>query len=118
MQSHSFNILAYFWWLPIICLLMYIISFNLGLGAVPWTILSEIFPANVRSSASALESSLCFGSSFVVTIAFPILSEILGMAQCFWIFGLCCILGVVFIHFVVPETKGKSLMEIQAMLSD
>ncbi|CAG9773558.1 unnamed protein product [Ceutorhynchus assimilis] len=117
LQKLQFAMLAYFWWFPITCLILYMISFNLGLGPVPWTILSEIFPDNVKSSALALASGTCFGVSFVVTMAFPIISEMLGMAQSFWLFGVCCVIGIVFIQFVVPETKGKKVAEIQEMLS-
>lgn len=117
LHRSKFSMLAYFWWLPIVCLLVYIVSFNLGLGPVPWTVLSEIFPNNVKASASALVSSTCFGISFVITMAFPILSEILGMAETFWTFGICCILGLLFVYYIVPETKGKTLAEIQEILS-
>ncbi|KAF7270694.1 hypothetical protein GWI33_016362 [Rhynchophorus ferrugineus] len=117
LRKHEFSLLAYFWWLPIVCLLLYIVSFNLGIGPVPWTVLSEIFPSNVKSSATALASATCFSTSFVVTMAFPLLSEMIGMAQCFWLFGLCCVLGIIFIYFVVPETKGKTVTEIQQILS-
>ncbi|ERL95872.1 hypothetical protein D910_00506, partial [Dendroctonus ponderosae] len=116
LHKHEFRLLEYFWWLPISCLLLYIVSFNLGLGPVPWTVLSEIFPDNVKSSASALISSICFGTSFVVTLAFPILSEMLGMAESFWLFGLCCIFGAVFVRFIVVETKGRNPMQIQEIL--
>lgn len=117
LHRHQFAMLTYLWWLPIACLILYIVSFNLGLGPVPWTILSEVFPDNVKSSAAALVSSTCFGVSFVVTMAFPIISEMLGMAESFWMFGSCCVLGVIFIYCVVPETKGKNVKEIQEILS-
>ncbi|XP_066151668.1 facilitated trehalose transporter Tret1-like [Euwallacea fornicatus] len=117
LQQHQFAMLVYFWWLPIACLLLYIVSFNFGLGSVPWTVLSEVFPDNVKSSASAIASATCFGISFVVTLVFPILSEALGMAQLFWVFGGCCVLGAIFIQLVMIETKGKNVTEIQEILS-
>lgn len=116
LRKHEFGLLQYFWWLPISCLILYIVSFNLGLGPVPWTVLSEIFPDNVKSSASALISSICFGTSFVVTLAFPMLSEMIGMAESFWLFGLCCIFGAIFVRFIVVETKGRNPMQIQEIL--
>lgn len=117
LQRYQFSALERFWWLPIACLLLYIVSFNLGLGPVPWTILSEVFPDNVKSTASALASGTCFGVSFVVTLAFPIVSQILGMAETFWVFGGCCVAGAIFIQFVVIETKGRNIAEIQQILN-
>ncbi|XP_066246327.1 facilitated trehalose transporter Tret1-like [Euwallacea similis] len=117
LQRHQFAMLVYFWWLPIACLLLYIVSFNLGLGPVPWTVLSEVFPDNVKSIASALASATCFGVSFLVTLAFPIVSETLGMAESFWVFGVCCAFGAIFIKLVMIETKGKNVTEIQEILS-
>ncbi|XP_050311252.1 facilitated trehalose transporter Tret1-like [Anthonomus grandis grandis] len=110
-------LLAYLWWLPIASLIFYIVCFNMGLGPLPWTVLSEIFPDNVKSSAAAVASATCFMVSFVVTMAFPMINEMLGMAESFWLFGVCCVLGTVFIYFVVPETKGRSVQEIQEIFS-
>ncbi|KAH1016635.1 hypothetical protein HUJ04_007823 [Dendroctonus ponderosae] len=118
LHKHECRLLEYFWWLPISCLLLYIVSFNLGLGPVTWTVLCEVFPDNVKSTASSMVAAICFLSSFLVTFAFPVLSELLGMAESFWLFGLCCVLGIIFIHYVVVETKGKSAIEIQKILSE
>lgn len=117
LHKHEFRLLEHFWWLPISCLLLYIVSFNLGLGPVTWTVLCEVFPDNVKSTASSIVAAICFLSSFLVTFAFPMLSELLGMAESFWLFGICCVLGIIFIQYVVVETKGKSAMEIQKILS-
>ncbi|XP_060521267.1 facilitated trehalose transporter Tret1-like [Cylas formicarius] len=117
LQRMQFSLLPYFWWLPIVCLVVYIISFNLGLGPVSWTVLSEVFPSNIKSFASALASAITFGTSFVITIGFPIISEAIGMAETFWLLGACCLAGFAFTYLVVPETKGRTLTEIQEILS-
>ncbi|XP_060522297.1 facilitated trehalose transporter Tret1-like [Cylas formicarius] len=105
-------------WLPVLCLMVYVVSFNFGLGPVIWIIIGEIFPPNMRATASAFVNVVCYVGSFLVMFLYPIISEYLGMAAAFWIFSCCCLAGSVFIYFVVPETKGKSLAEIQVMLSD
>ncbi|KAJ8950727.1 hypothetical protein NQ314_007789 [Rhamnusium bicolor] len=115
-NSKIYNVDSIFW-LPVVCLMVYIVSFNMGLGPLPWAIMGEIFPAHVKSVAAALTSFSCFLAGFGVTMGFPIIVESLGMAQCFWIFGSCCILSISFIYTVVPETKGKTLAEIQKILS-
>ncbi|KAL1497476.1 hypothetical protein ABEB36_008435 [Hypothenemus hampei] len=117
LQRINFSMLAYFWWLPVTSLVFYIIAFNLGIGPIAWTIMSEIFPDNVKSSGASLVTAISFVLSFIVTLAFPIISDALGLAGSFWLFGICCILGSVFVHFVVFETKGKSMSEIQAILN-
>lgn len=115
-KSKIYNVESLFW-LPVVCLMIYIISFNVGLGPLPWTIVSEIFPPNVKSEAAALTAFVCFLASFVVTLGFPTMAQSFGMAQCFWLFGFCCILGSIFIYAAVPETKGKTLSEIQQVLT-
>ncbi|XP_030754396.1 facilitated trehalose transporter Tret1-like [Sitophilus oryzae] len=117
LSKHQFAFVTYIWWLPIVSLIFYIICFNYGVGPVSWTMVSELFPSNVKSSATAMVSATNFGVSFQITIAFPLISEMLGMAQSFWLFGVCCILGAVFILLIVPETKGKTAAEIQQMLN-
>ncbi|XP_030754375.1 facilitated trehalose transporter Tret1-2 homolog [Sitophilus oryzae] len=103
-------------WLPITCLILYMLVFSFGLGPLPWTVMGEIFPSNVKGIASALSSTTAFIASCLVTFLFPVLSEILGMAGSFWLFAAFCLLGFFFVYFVVFETKGKSLAEIQRIL--
>lgn len=117
LQKHKYISLQYFWWLPVACLFVYIICYNLGLGPVPWTILSEIFPNNVKFSAAGLATFMGSGVSFLVTMAFPILNQNLGMAGSFWLFGISLVAGLIFSFLIVPETKGKTLIEIQQIFN-
>ncbi|XP_044253232.1 facilitated trehalose transporter Tret1-like [Tribolium madens] len=103
-------------WLPVMSLVVFIISFNIGLGPIPWAVMAELFPPNVKSIASTFSSIVCFIGAFTITLFFPSLAEVLGMAQAFWFFATFCALGAVFIYFILPETKGKSLQEIQTLL--
>ncbi|XP_060521211.1 facilitated trehalose transporter Tret1-2 homolog [Cylas formicarius] len=104
-------------WLPLICLAVYVVSFNLGIGSVVWVVVSEIFPSGVRATASAVVTACCFASTTLIVFVFPIVTERLGMAASFWIFGCCCVTSFAFIYNAVPETKGKSFAEIQKILS-
>ncbi|XP_060523360.1 facilitated trehalose transporter Tret1-like isoform X2 [Cylas formicarius] len=108
---------TYISWLPIMSLIAFMVAFNLGFANIPWIFLGELFPSNVKSSASTLTASVCFSLSFLITICFPFLSASLGEAGSFWIFGGVLVIGHAFILTVVPETKGKSFKEIQDMLS-
>ncbi|CAH0564577.1 unnamed protein product [Brassicogethes aeneus] len=103
-------------WLPIVTLISYIISFNLGMAPVPFVIVGEIFPSHVKSAASTVLISIKFLTSFIITFLCPVLSSLLGMAPTFCMFGVFCVIGTVLIYFIVPETKGKSLAEIQDIL--
>ncbi|KAJ8946851.1 hypothetical protein NQ318_006761 [Aromia moschata] len=103
-------------WLPVVCVVVYIIVFNIGLGPLPWLVMSEVFPPHAKGVAAALTTCSCFMASFLVTLGFPIIVKLAGMTECLWLFGSFCLLGIVFIYCVVPETKGKSLAEIQQLL--
>lgn len=105
-------------WLPIASILTFIISFNLGFSPVCWAIMGELFPPNIKVIASIFGCTMNMVTAFSVTTCFPYLNEMLGMAWSFWLFGACCAGGFVFVYFVVPETKGKSLQDIQVMLNE
>lgn len=104
-------------WLPIASVLLFIIAFSLALGVIPNAIMSEIFPSNVKSKASSACSGTALLMVFIIQILFPIIVESVGPSWCLWMFGLFSLLGFLFVYFVVPEIKGKSLVEIQELLS-
>lgn len=104
-------------WLPIISVLVFIVTFNLGLGVIPTSIMSELFPSNVKSKAASASTCTSLALMFIVTTAFPIMNDLLGPAWCLWLFSIFEFLGFLFVYFLVPEIKGKSLMEVQELLS-
>lgn len=104
-------------WLPIACLVVYIIAYNLGFGPLPWTVMAEIFPSDIKSTASTATASFCWLLGFLVTKYFDSLSEAIGMAGSFWFFSGFCVVAVIFVFTYMIETKGKSFSEIQATLA-
>lgn len=102
-----------FSWLPVVCLVLYIITYNCGFGPLPWTVMGEIFPTNVRSVASATTSSVCWLLGFILTKFFGQVSNEIGMGGSFWIFAGFCLVAAIFVITYLPETKGKTLAEIQ-----
>ncbi|KAK5644665.1 hypothetical protein RI129_005965 [Pyrocoelia pectoralis] len=104
-------------WLPILCLNVYISFYNFGFGPLPWTVMSEIFPSNVKSSASSATASFCWILGFVVTKFFSSLTGVIGMGGSFWLFSVFCFLAIIFVFTFVIETKGKSFQEIQDILA-
>ncbi|ENN70298.1 facilitated trehalose transporter Tret1 [Dendroctonus ponderosae] len=106
-----------FTWLPIACLIGYIITFCLGFGPIPWAVMGEMFPANVKSVASMTTGATCWFLAFLLTKYFSAVVGLIGKAGSFGLFGGCCALAFAFVYKFLPETKGKSLQEIQDMLS-
>jgi SP family facilitated glucose transporter-like MFS transporter 8 len=106
-----------FQWVPVVCLCLFSIGFSAGLGSVPFVLVGELFSLSAKRIAAPLAQTTNFFLSFVVTLTFPIVAEYVGMFVLFYIFSLCCFIGVLYTWFVVPETKGKSLNEIQAKLN-
>jgi sugar porter (SP) family MFS transporter len=100
--------------LATICLGLYIASFAISLGPVFWLMISEIYPLNIRGSAMSVAALCNWGSNFVVALTFPVLLAALGGAGAFWLFAVLGIVAWFFVWFLVPETKGRSLEEIEA----
>ncbi|KAI4461063.1 sugar transporter-like [Holotrichia oblita] len=99
-------------WLPIVALMVYIFFYNLGIGPMPITILSEIFPPHAKSTATSITIATCFLVSFATAKIFPILAELLNIWLPFLVFGIGNGLGVLGIWYILPETKRKTLSEI------
>ena len=90
--------------------------FAMSLGPIVWVILSEIFPNRIRGAAMALATFSLWVACFVLTYTFPLLNKSLGAAGTFWVYSGICLLGFIFIIIKLPETKGKSLEEIEKTL--
>lgn len=103
-------------WLPIVSLVLYILTYNCGFGPLPWAVMGELFPANVKSTASAFTAAFCWFISFLITKFFSSMVDGMGMGPSFWVFAAFCLVAFIFTLFYVIETKGKSLQEIQEIL--
>ncbi|CRL04570.1 CLUMA_CG017639, isoform A, partial [Clunio marinus] len=101
------------WWISLLALCVYIAAFFFGFGPVPWLILSELFSTDIKGIIVPMTGTFYWTLAFVVTILYPPLHEILGHSTCFFIFTFFNILGIFFGCYLVPETKGKSLKEVQ-----
>jgi len=96
-------------------------SFALSVGPVTWVILSEIFPTRIRGRAMAIATLMLWAANYLVSQTFPILNENAWLnerfnhAFPFWLYAFMCIVQIVFVRRFVPETKGKSLEEIERL---
>ncbi|PPS06768.1 hypothetical protein GOBAR_AA13869 [Gossypium barbadense] len=98
--------------LVIIGVLVFLLSFELGMGGIPWIIVSEIFPLNIRGSGGSMVNLINWTSSWVVSYTFTFLFE-WNSAGTFFILAFMGAVGTVFIGKLVPETKGRTLEELQ-----
>nr|KAG5708353.1 hypothetical protein BaRGS_034384 [Batillaria attramentaria] len=100
-------------WIPVVCLTVFIIGFSLGWGPIPMLIMSEIFPTRGRGTAGAIAIFSNWMCAFIVTKEFMTLQLMLGKDGVFYFFSACCAAGVWFVCKYLPETKGKSLEDIE-----
>lgn len=89
--------------------------FTVGVGPLSWIICSEIFPANIRSLAVSVATVFNWACSFAVTLSFNMIIQALGQHGLFLLYAAVCTMGAFFVSFLVPETRGLSLEEIQQM---
>jgi sugar porter (SP) family MFS transporter len=92
--------------------------YSFSLAPVMWVLLSEIFPNRIRGAAMSISVSALWIGCFTLSYFFPILNNAFGSAKTFWLYGLICVAGFLFILFVLPETKGKTLEQIERELVD
>ncbi len=90
--------------------------YSLTLAPVVWVILSEIFPNRVRGAAMSFAVVVLWIANFLLTYTFPAIKETLGWTLNFWLYALICAIGFAVLAIKLPETKGKSLEEIENLI--
>lgn len=105
--------------LPMLLLVLAAIGcYAMSLAPVTWVVISEIFPNRIRGAAMAVAIMSLWIACFLLTYTFPILNARLGSAGTFWLYAAICLAGFIFIKFKQPETKGKTLEQIERDLVD
>jgi sugar porter (SP) family MFS transporter len=102
----------------LICLIVYIASFAVGLGPVFWLMISEIFPLKVRSAAMSASTVANWAANFVVSTFFLTLTGAITIQGTFWLYAGFGVAAIVFFAFRLPETKNRSLEEISEEVTD
>jgi MFS family permease len=103
-------------WLILLCILGFVASFAVSVGPVMWVLFSELFPNWIRGLAISFVGLVNSAVSFGVQVVFPWELENLGSSLTFMIYGVFALLGLIFIILKLPETKGKSLEELEELL--
>ncbi len=96
-------------------ILLFIAAFAMALGPIPWIVCSEIFPTRVRGRAMSVATFVIWSTCYLVAQSFPMLNDspAIGPAKTFWIYCAFSFLGFLFVFWQMPETKGRSLEEIE-----
>lgn len=97
------------------CLMMYLLAFAVGMGPLPWVINSEIYSVEVRGLASGIAGTANWVTNAIVSQLFLFLTQSLSASGTFLIFGAVAGVGAIWSTFFVPETKGLSLADVQAL---
>jgi SP family galactose:H+ symporter-like MFS transporter len=100
-------------WLAVISMMAYVASFAISLGPIFWLLISEIYPLKIRSSSEGLAATFNWGSNLVVTLTFLTLVQRFGASRTFLLYALFAMAAWIFSHQYVPETKGRTLEEIE-----
>ena len=103
-----------FGFLAVGCLAIFIIGFSIGWGPIPWVMMGELAPLQVRGILSGIATAVNWSFATVITSAFSKYEEAVQPYGAWWSFCLISVLSVVFVIVFLPETKGKDLEEIEA----
>ncbi len=100
-------------WLLLSCLCLFMVAYSASWGMVVWVVLAEIFPLQIRGTALGIASTCLWLANIAVSLSFPLLLDLIGTGSLFLMYGAIGILAFLFVYQFVPETKGKSLEQIE-----
>jgi len=101
-------------WLPLICIILYMLADPMGVGSVPFLYLGEFYPSEMRSLLSGVTIGLSNLEMFIVVKTFPNLTHMVGDSGTFWMYAGFCFVTILYTLIWIPETKGRSLQDIES----
>mmetsp|Transcript_33614 Transcript_33614/g.58701 ORF Transcript_33614/g.58701 Transcript_33614/m.58701 type:complete len:222 (-) Transcript_33614:100-765(-) len=101
----------------VVALMFYVTGYQVGFGPIAWLLISEVFPLGVRGSALSVAAIVNFVSNISMTLTQKVLQDAFTPSGVFFGYFFLAIVSIIFVYFIVPETKGKTLEEIEAELS-
>ncbi len=105
-------------WPVLLLVVIAVACYSFSLAPITWVILSEIFPNRIRGAAMAVAVFALWAACFILTYTFPFLNRRLGSAGTFWLYCAICVVGYVVVRMKLPETKDKTLEQIERELVD
>jgi SP family xylose:H+ symportor-like MFS transporter len=108
-------------YLALFCMMLYVASFAMSWGPVAWVLLAEIFPNKIRGRALAVAVAAQWISNYLVSLTFPMMNDnsyltgLFNHGFAYWVYGIMSVLAMLFIMKYVPETKGKTLEEMEGL---
>ncbi|XP_028137672.2 facilitated trehalose transporter Tret1 [Diabrotica virgifera virgifera] len=103
-------------WFPIVALVVFTLVNNIGNASVPAALMNDLFSNQMKATAVATTVLSSGILNSIVTFGIPLVMETVGIQWCFWIFAGNCVLGTIFVYFLVPETINMTIAEIQDIL--
>lgn len=100
-------------YLAVMSIVLYIVFIAISLAPLGWLLISEVFPLSVRGIGMSIGSLAHWGFNAIIAFTFLKLINTIGIASTFWFYSLICLIGLVWGYYYIPETKGKSLEEIE-----
>jgi len=110
---HSLQLLSDCNWLPMICIVSYMVAAPMGLCSIPFIYIAEFYPSEMRSLMGGLTIALSNLQLFIVVKTFPNLEELMGDHGTFWLYAFSCFCAIIFTLSYVPETKDKELENVE-----
>ncbi|MGD0965822.1 MAG: sugar porter family MFS transporter [Candidatus Acidiferrales bacterium] len=99
--------------IAVFTLMAYVACFAISLGPIFWLLIAEIYPIRIRGGAEGIAAGTNWAANFLVSLTFLTLVQTLGPSQTFWLYGVLAVTSWIFSYYLVPETKGRTLEEIE-----
>lgn len=112
-HNHHLEVAEELGYVPVISSLVFIAAFSIGYCNIPFLLMGELLPMAQRSLLSSGAGACNLGAMFIIIKTFPDIEDWLGLEGAFWLYAVCCAVSCVFVITLLPETKGKSLEEIE-----
>lgn len=104
-------------WVPVTSLMLYILTSTIGFLTLPWAMIGEVFPSDIRGLAGGLTTCMAYVFNFIIVKVYPDMVLVFSEYGVFFFYGAFALIGTVFVIVLLPETQGKTLLEIEEYFS-